>query len=351
MALLLALSANIGVSTMVGSFRATFVGWLDQRLVAELYVTVPTPDDGTRLHEFLHDRTDAILPVVWVDTTLAGRPGALYGQADHETFRAHWPLIAAQADAWNRLAAGEGVLINEQLARFADLSVGALVPIGPVLRLPILGIYSDYGNPQAQAIVTLDRFSALHPDIIPTRFALRIAPDKAADLASQLRDEFGLPADAVINQAQIKRFSLGVFEQTFRITGALNLLTLGVAGFALLTGLLTLADMRLAQLAPVWALGQTRARLAAMELGRSVILGALTFALALPVGLALAWMLLAVINVQAFGWRLPLHVFPADVLRLLGLALLAAAVAAAAPAWRLARISPNRLLKVFAHET
>ncbi len=351
MALLLALSANIGVSTMVGSFRATFVGWLDQRLVAELYVTVPTPDDGTRLNEFLHDRTDAILPVVWVDTTLAGRPGALYGQADHETFRAHWPLIAAQADAWNRLAAGEGVLINEQLARFADLSVGALVSIGPVLRLPILGIYSDYGNPQAQAIVTLDRFSALHPDIIPTRFALRIAPDKAADLASQLRDEFGLPADAVINQAQIKRFSLGVFEQTFRITGALNLLTLGVAGFALLTGLLTLADMRLAQLAPVWALGQTRARLAAMELGRSVILGALTFALALPVGLALAWMLLAVINVQAFGWRLPLHVFPADVLRLLGLALLAAAVAAAAPAWRLARISPNRLLKVFAHET
>ncbi|CAH2408876.1 hypothetical protein MES5069_740029 [Mesorhizobium escarrei] len=35
MALLLALAANVGVSTMVGSFRLTFSGWLDQRLASE----------------------------------------------------------------------------------------------------------------------------------------------------------------------------------------------------------------------------------------------------------------------------------------------------------------------------
>jgi putative ABC transport system permease protein len=108
--------------------------------------------------------------------------------------------------------------------------------------------------------------------------------------------------------------------------------------------------MRLAQLAPVWALGITRARLARFEWARSLILAGLTFALALPVGLALAWMLLAVINVQAFGWRLPMQVFPIDAARLLGLALIAATLAAALPALRLARISPSRLLKVFAHE-
>ena len=39
MALLLALAANIGVGTMVSSFRLTFTGWLDQRLASELYVT------------------------------------------------------------------------------------------------------------------------------------------------------------------------------------------------------------------------------------------------------------------------------------------------------------------------
>lgn len=350
MALLLAFSANIGVSTMVGSFRTTFTGWLDQRLVAELYVTAGTPAEAARLVDYLAPRTDAILPVVWADTTLAGRPGAVYGQADHPTFRDHWPLIAAQPDAWNRLATGEGVLINEQLARFSRLSLGDALTIAPGVSLPILGIYSDYGNPEAQAIVTLDLFRLTYPAITPTRFALRTGSADTAALASALRGDFGLPTDAVINQTQIKRFSLEIFEQTFLITGALNLLTLGVAGFALLTGLLTLADMRLPQLAPVWALGITRARLARFELIRSLILAGLTFVLALPVGLALAWMLLAVINVQAFGWRLPMQLFPGDLLRLLALALVVACIAAALPALRLARSSSARLLKVFAHE-
>uniref|UniRef100_UPI0040544DF6 FtsX-like permease family protein n=1 Tax=Roseicyclus sp. TaxID=1914329 RepID=UPI0040544DF6 len=320
------------------------------RLVAELYVTAPTEAEAARLMAYLTPRTEAVLPVVWADTTLAGRPGAVYGQADHPTFRDHWPLIAALPDAWDRLALGDGVLINEQLARFAGLAPGDSLTITPGTTLPILGVYSDYGNPEAQAIVTFDRFAATFPAITPTRFALRVAPTATAALASALRDEFGLPADAVINQTQIKRFSLEIFEQTFLITGALNLLTLGVAGFALLTGLLTLADMRLPQLAPVWALGITRARLARFELIRSLILAALTFVLALPVGLALAWMLLAVINVQAFGWRLPMQLFPADAGQLLALALIAALLAAALPALRLARISPGRLLKVFAHE-
>jgi putative ABC transport system permease protein len=54
--------------------------------------------------------------------------------------------------------------------------------------------------------------------------------------------------------------------------------------------------------------------------------------------------------VEAFGWRLPMHLFPWDWLRLGLLALLAAALAAGVPALKLARISPSRLLKVFADE-
>jgi putative ABC transport system permease protein len=350
MALLLALSANIGVSTMVGSFRGTFLGWLDQRLAPELYVTASDAEEAARLLAFLAPRTQAILPIVSADIPLAGRPGEVFGHVDHATYRDNWPLLQAEPDAWDRLAAGQAVLVNEQLSRFAGLSLGDLVQITPDLALPIAGVYSDYGNPTAQAIMSLSRFSDSFPDIPVTRFALRVPPEDAPALATSLREEFGLPTDAVINQAQIKRFSLDVFDQTFRITGALNILTLGVAGFALLTSLLTLANLRLPQLAPVWALGLTRARLARFELIRSLILAALTFVLALPVGLILAWVLLAIVNVEAFGWRLPMTLFPVDWLRLFALAMLAAALAAALPALRLARISPTTLLKVFAHE-
>ena len=83
----------------------------------------------------------------------------------------------------------------------------------------------------------------------------------------------------MVDQAAIKALSLSVFERTFTVTTALNILTLAVAGFAMLMSLLTLAVMRLPQLAPVWALGLPRRHLAALDLVRAVVLAALTGAL------------------------------------------------------------------------
>ena len=348
MALLLALAANIGVGTMVSSFRATFTGWLDQRLVAELYVSARTEQEGAQLRAFLDNRADSVLPIRHVETRLRGQPGRIYGVADHATYRDHWPLLRAEADVWTRVARGEALLVNEQLARAETLWPGAelALPGGPTL--PVAGVYSDYGNPQPQVMIADGLFDRLYPDAPRRQHAVRT--DRPEALAAALQDRFGLPPPNVTNQAEAKAASLRIFERTFTVTTALNVLTLGVAGIALLTSMITLSGMRLPQLAPVWAMGVTRRRLAWLELARTVLLAAFTALAAVPVGLLLAWMLLAVINVEAFGWRLPLHHFPGDWLRLGLLALLTAVVAAAIPAWRLARMAPARLVQVFAHE-
>ena len=64
---------------------------------------------------------------------------------------------------------------------------------------------------------------------------------------------------------------------------------------------------------------------------------ALTALAALPLGLALAWVLPAVVNVHAFGWRLPVLLFPGQWAMLFALALATAALAALWPALRLRR--------------
>jgi putative ABC transport system permease protein len=349
-ALLLAMAANIGVSTMVASFRLTFTGFLDQRLASELYVAARDEDEAARLQDWVGSRVDAVLPLMSAESQIAGLPGEVYAARDHATYRDNWRFIAAVPDVWDRLAAGQGVLVNEQGARRAGLALGDEIVLAGRLRLPVIGIHGDYGNPAAQAILGEAAFRATWPGIEPLRFGLRLPAEEVDALQAALRDDFGLDDGAIIDQAAIKAFSLDVFERTFRVTGALNLLTLAVAGFALLMSLLTLADMRLPQLAPVWALGLTRATLARMELLRALLLAALTAALALPLGLALAWVLLAIVNVEAFGWRLPMYLFPGDWLRLGVFALIAAVVAAAWPARRLARLPPADLLRVFAHE-
>ena len=350
MALLLALAANIGVGTMVSSFRLTFVDWLDQRLASALYITTQSDEETEQLRQYLAPRVDGIVPIRHVDGRIYGAPARIYGVVDDPVYREKWPLLEAVPQAWDALVLGQGVLVNEQLSHRAGLGLNDVVALENDWEFPVIGIYSDYGNPNAQAIISVEALLSRHPDTPDRQLGVHISPDALPALMIDLRDEFGLPPEAMVDQARLKEISLDVFEKTFVVTGALNILTLGVAGFALLTSFLTLWTMRLPQIAPVWAMGLTRAHLGRLEVIRSVTLAALTFALSLPLGLILAWVLLAVINVEAFGWRLPMYVFPFDWLRLGVLALLAALLAAIIPARRLATLPPARLLRIFADD-
>lgn len=59
---------------------------------------------------------------------------------------------------------------------------------------------------------------------------------------------------------------------------------------------------------------------------------------------------MAVVNVQAFGWRLPWHAFPGQLLQLAALGLLTSLLASAWPLWQLARRQPSDLLRQFSDE-
>ena len=353
MALLLAMATNVGVTTMVSSFRLAFEAFLDQRLVADLQVTLPPDADAAAVEAWAAAGGAQVLPRLATGTTIAGLPAELQGLRDAPAYRSGWRLLAGRPDAWDRLARGTGVLVSEQLANRAGLGVGDVIDLGAGddARLEIVGIHADYGNPLGQASIGEALFRRLHPGVAPGRLGLVLpAGADPGAVAAGLRAEFGLAGDEIAARAAIRAASLAVFERTFAVTAALSVLTLAVAGFALLMSLATLATMRLPQVAPLWAMGVGRRALALAELGRALGLAALTGVLALPLGLALAWALLAVVNVAAFGWRLPLFLFPADWARLLGLALVAAALAGLVPALGLWRAGPARLLRVFADD-
>ncbi|MEM7614378.1 MAG: ABC transporter permease, partial [Pseudomonadota bacterium] len=351
MALLLALAVNIGVGAMVSSFRTTFLGWLDQRLAAELYVRGTDAAQATELEAWLLSRPEVttVLPIQNTDLEAGPWPYELFGVRDDGLYRDNWPLIQATPDVWDRVADGTGILLSEQFARRLDLGLGdTLTPggRGAPWSPEVVGLYPDYGNPIGQAVTSEEQLTTRWPDTPRLNFAVRLDGPVEAVL-SPLRDAFPLRPDQAIDQASLKAFSRDVFERTFTVTLALNGLTFAVAGLALMTSLLTLADMRLPQLAPVWAMGLTRARLAGLELARTLVLALLTAILAIPLGVLVAWILLAVVNVEAFGWRLPLSHYPGQWIWLVGLALLTGVLAAAWPARRLRRTPPALLLRIF----
>ncbi|PVZ32472.1 FtsX-like permease family protein [Pseudomonas sp. CC120222-01a] len=354
MALLLALAASVGVGGMTEGFRRTFVGWLDQRLAADLYVT---PRDSTQalqvFQQLQHDPdVSVVLPSWRVEWRLQQWPVQVQGVIDHPFYRSHWPLLEQAPKAWEQVANGEGAMLSEQLARRLGVGIGDEVqlPADPPQGMRVVGIHADYGNPKGHVLVNAD-WLRQHAAASLSGLSLLIRPGQIASVKGTLQQRFGLDESQVVEQASLKAWSTQIFSRTFAVTAALNSLTLGVAGVALFISQLTLGQQRLGQLAPLWALGVPRRWLAWLSLGQMLMLSGFTVLLAIPLGLLLAWCLVAVVNVQAFGWRLPWHVFASQLVQLAALGVLTSLLASAWPLWQLARRQPGELLRRFADES
>nr|WP_314494384.1 ABC transporter permease [uncultured Pseudomonas sp.] len=357
MALLLALAASVGVGSMTEGFRRTFTGWLDQRLSADLYLTPRDSEQAEAIDRWLAEQpgVTARLPTWRTELRLQQWPAQVQGIVDAPWYSRHWPLLARRDDAWTQLAAGTGLMLSEQLARRLRVELGDSVEL-PVANgaaprpLTVVGLYADYGNPKGHVLVGAPWLRAHVPQASLSGIAVAVAPGQLTPLQQQLQQRFELGPSRLVQQATLKAWSTEVFSRTFAATAALNTLTLGVAGLALFISLLTLGQSRLGQLAPLWALGVGRLRLIGLSLGQTLLLASLTVLLAMPLGLLLAWCLVAVVNVQAFGWRLPLMIFPGQLLQLAGLGLFTSLAASAWPLWQLARRQPADLLRTFTHE-
>ncbi|TDF82656.1 ABC transporter permease [Pseudomonas sp. H9] len=355
MALLLALAASVGVGSMTEGFRQTFNGWLNQRLAADLYVTPREGAQAMQINDWLREQpgVSAALPSWRLELRVQGWPVQVQGIVDHPAYRSRWPLLEHSSQAWAQLASGQALMLSEQLARRLAVNVGdrLQLPLEPAQAMTVVGIYADYGNPKGHVLVNADWLRQHRPAPTLNAISVNLAAERVPLLKAELQSRFALDDSRVVEQSTLKRWSTDVFSRTFAATSALNSLTLGVAGVALFISLLSLSQHRLGQLAPLWALGVRRRKLVWLTLGQTLMLSSLTVLLAVPLGVLLAWCLVAVVNVQAFGWRLPLHVFPEQLLQLALLGLLTSLLASAWPLWQLARRQPSELLRSFADET
>ncbi|KPM58069.1 ABC transporter permease [Pseudomonas monteilii] len=351
MALLLALAASVGVGSMTEGFRKTFVGWLDMRLSADLYVTPRDTEQGLQIAEWLGQQSAviAVLPGWRVETRLQGWPVQVQGIVDHPLYLKRWPLLEQQPRAWEQLSSGQAVMLSEQLARRLKLHLGDRLALSSQ-AMTVVGVYADYGNPKGHVLVNAGWLCSHWPQATLTGLSVDLSANQVPVTKAALQQHFALDDSRVVEQVRLKSWSTEVFNRTFAATAALNSLTLGVAGVALFINLLTLGQTRLGQLAPLWALGVQRRQLVWLSLGQTLMLSSFTVLLAIPLGVFLAWCLVAVVNVQAFGWRLPLYVFPAQLLQLAVLGLLTSLLASAWPLWQLARRQPRELLRPFADE-
>jgi len=250
MALLLTLSANIGIGGMVTGFRETFLAWLDERLIAEIYYETATADDARKIEAWAQsDREiDAILPVWRAKTLIENQPVELMGMTFHDTYIRHFPLLSSKENVWEIFTRTTSILISEQLARRLNINIDDVLnlPTGDKdWRVTVAGIFPDYGNPKGQIRIDHDRLALHFTDASRTHYSLRVAARSTGSVMARMKAVHGEKIIRIVDQEEVKKISIGIFEKTFMITGALNTLMLIVSAVALFTSLLTLSNLRL----------------------------------------------------------------------------------------------------------
>jgi putative ABC transport system permease protein len=208
-------------------------------------------------------------------------------------------------------------------------------PDGP-RTFEVAAIYRDYNAGGAALTMPLDLYQRHWRDDRLTGLGIHLAAGAAeAEVVNLLRDalaEWGTPA--VRSTTDIQRLSMTIFDRTFAITEVLRWLAGLIAFFGILSAAMAIQLERSRELAVLRSLGFTPTQLAGQVLVQTGLLGLGAAVAAIPVGTALAALLVHVINRRSFGWTMELDVTLAPIGAGVAMACSAALLAGLYPAWR-----------------
>jgi putative ABC transport system permease protein len=352
-ALMIAVSASVGVGIMIDSFRGSVIRWLETSLQADVYVSAPSlvssRADATLAPELI-ERLRAVPGVAAMGTQRTVRVQSPSGpvqlivlsMASH-AYRALALKEGDRATLWRRFGEGEVVLVSEPFAYHRRLGIGDRVSLrtdSGERDFPIGGIVYDYGSSAGIVLIGRQAYERSWTDRGVSALGIYAKDPREVDaLIEALRRAAG-PEDVFIRSNRaLREASLEVFDRTFAVTGVLRLLAMVVAFVGVLSALMAQALERAREIGVLRAQGLTPLQVWGLTASQTGFVGLVAGLLALPVGSVLALVLIFVINRRSFGWTLQLEIAPAILLQAVLLAVGAALLAAVYPAWRMSAMA------------
>lgn len=355
-ALMVGLSIMIGVVVMVRSFRETVELWVNETVMADLIVAPPAWLHGKQIGQ-----ASRALPGAWlsalqtiegvaavdtyrdVEAEAQGQPVALVSR-DLRLHAEKGRYLMVEGD-WTtvllRAAESGGVLLSEVLANRLGLRAGESVtittPKGPQ-PVPVEGIFYDYATDGGKMVMDRTAYRRYWDDERVTVFALYLVPGADSERVRQTvigaltAGEERVTPPSIIRNKELRQEILDIFDRTFVLTYVLEAIAVLVAVLGIVNTLVTAVLERRRELATLQAIGAGPKQVERLVLWEAVYLGMIGAILGVIGGLALAWVLIAVINKQSFGWTIRMTVPPGVLFQAVTLAIVAAWIAGYFPA-------------------
>ena len=356
MSLAIAVAMLISVAIMVASFRDTVVVWIDQTLKGDLYLRPASfGSNGGRnvLEAETLEALDRIPGIAAIDRFRAmvidydGYP-AFLAAGEFETVATHSSLLFMEGrstpEVARELIGSDRVIVSEPFAVRHGIASGDTIRLPTPLGMEpfvVEALFYDYSS--EGGLIVMDRATYLEkfddPDVSNVALYLEPGADPAA---TRIRIAELLPDTElrIATNGELRTQVLRVFDQTFEITYALEVIAMAVAVLGIANTLAALIIERRPEMSMLRFIGASRSQIRRVVMLESGLIGILGGGIGLGLGILLSLLLVYVINFQSFGWTIQFVMPFGFVLQSLLVVLIATVVAGLYPASLALRMDP-----------
>jgi putative ABC transport system permease protein len=265
------------------------------------------------------------------------------GSGDFPVLLAHGNLLFKAPDdartALRDAIDADEVVASESFAVRFGRDVGDVIwldTVGGKAPFRIAAVYYDYSSDRGVIVMDRRTFQRHFGEQRPESLAVYLRDGADAEqVRADLLAGFGERRRLVVRtNAALRSAVLEVFDSTFAITYALEVIAIIVAMLGVAGTLLTLIVDRRRELVMLRLVGAGRAQVRRVVILEAVMIGAVSQAIGVAVGLGLSLILIDVINLQSFGWTLQFHLPVEFLLQTTALVVGTTALAGAYPAHR-----------------
>jgi len=364
-ALMIAVSATIGMDLMIDSFRQTVADWVQTSLRADLYVSLPgekMPDARAEQDQRLKAKLAEVQDVKMLSSVL--HTNAAIASKSMETEKDFTKVAVFELneksrpgfifkheidnELWDRFEQQQTVIVTEPYAYHHGVKIGDKIRLrtdSGSQPFEVIGIYADYSGDRGHLAMSRWNYQRYWPDLGYSGIGVYAKDGVDLQKLENRINKLLTGQQTVKSDQAIYKASMAMFEQTFTITETLRWLSAAIAFVGVFSALMALQFERIRQLGILRAIGITSGQLAVLITGETTLMGLVAGLIAIPVGYIVAYMLIFVIYQRSFGWTMAFHFNPGVIYQGLALALIAATLAGIFPALKMAQTKPAEALR------
>jgi putative ABC transport system permease protein len=342
-ALMLSLALVIAFAGMARASYDSIITWMETALNPELFI-LPSQSVVSRTIRFPSSMAAEVAAIPGVERVQMVRDARIVFRktpvmlvavdVNSIAKTAQLPPVAGKPDEmYRKAAAGEGLMVSDNLAQLQHLSLGETLEIpapNGMIRLPIVGIVVDYSDQQGTVLMDRGLFLKYWNDDSVNIFRIYVKQGAPiADVRQRILEQYaGQRQVFVLTNDELKRYILKVTDQWFGLTSVQIAVAVLVAILGIVNTLTVSITDRRRELGVLQAVGGLHRQIRGTIWIEALSIGTLGLVLGFALGAINLYYILQIVHHDIAGMRLD-YVFPISTVFALVPTILGAAFVAA----------------------